>query len=103
MSARTSTTSSRVSVPAQPTSARKSERFRKFPLETLLTRDKLNLDMFWLKDDTLDDPDLLHRPTKSRPRRSRAWRRRWPAFARWRRSRTAYDIARSAMRKSGKG
>jgi type I restriction enzyme M protein len=39
-----------------------SERFRKFPLETLLAREKLNLDIFWLKDDTLDDPDLLPPP-----------------------------------------
>ena len=39
-----------------------SERFRRFPLETLLARDKLNLDIFWLKDDSLDDPDLLPPP-----------------------------------------
>jgi type I restriction enzyme M protein len=28
----------------------------------LLARDKINLDIFWLKDDTLDDPDLLPPP-----------------------------------------
>ncbi|MER9638355.1 class I SAM-dependent DNA methyltransferase [Mesorhizobium sp. M0228] len=39
-----------------------AERFRRFPLETLLARDKVNLDIFWLKDDTLDDPDLLPPP-----------------------------------------
>ena len=39
-----------------------SERFRRFPLDSLLTRDKVNLDIFWLKDDTLDDPDLLPPP-----------------------------------------
>lgn len=38
------------------------ERFRRYPLETLLARDKVNLDVFWLKDDTLDDPDLLPPP-----------------------------------------
>jgi type I restriction enzyme M protein len=27
-----------------------------------LARDKLNLDIFWLKDDALDDPDLLPPP-----------------------------------------
>lgn len=27
-----------------------------------LTLDKVNLDIFWLKDDTLDDPDLLPPP-----------------------------------------
>ncbi|MGH7101052.1 MAG: type I restriction-modification system subunit M [Acetobacteraceae bacterium] len=39
-----------------------SERFRRFPLATLLSRDKINLDLFWLKDDALDDPDLLPPP-----------------------------------------
>ena len=29
---------------------------------TLLSRDKVNLDIFWLKDDRLDDPDLLPPP-----------------------------------------
>ncbi|MFZ5735518.1 MAG: methyltransferase [Pseudomonadota bacterium] len=32
------------------------------PLDVLLARDKVNLDIFWLKDDTLDDPDLLPPP-----------------------------------------
>lgn len=39
-----------------------TERFKHLPLETLLARDRLNLDIFWLKDDTLDDPDLLPPP-----------------------------------------
>ncbi len=39
-----------------------AERFRRFPLETVLARDKINLDIFWLKDDSLDDPDLLPPP-----------------------------------------
>ncbi|WP_024879235.1 hypothetical protein [Methylosinus sp. LW3] len=39
-----------------------SERFRRFPLDTLLARDKVNLDIFWLEDDALDDPDLLPPP-----------------------------------------
>jgi type I restriction enzyme M protein len=39
-----------------------TERFKRFPLDTLLARDRLNLDIFWLKDDTLDDPDLLPPP-----------------------------------------
>jgi type I site-specific restriction endonuclease len=39
-----------------------SEKFKRFPLVTLLARDKLNLDIFWLKDHTLDDPDLLPPP-----------------------------------------
>lgn len=39
-----------------------SKRFRRFPLADLLARDKVNLDVFWLKDDALDDPDLLPPP-----------------------------------------
>jgi type I restriction enzyme M protein len=39
-----------------------TERFRRFPLEMLLARDKVNLDIFWLKDHALDDPDLLPPP-----------------------------------------
>lgn len=38
------------------------ERFRRFPLDVLLARDKVNLDIFWLKDASLDDPDLLPPP-----------------------------------------
>jgi type I restriction enzyme M protein len=38
------------------------ERFRKFTLDQVMARDKLNLDIFWLKDDALDDPDLLPPP-----------------------------------------
>jgi type I restriction enzyme M protein len=39
-----------------------SERFRCFACADLIARDKVNLDIFWLKDDTLDDPDLLPPP-----------------------------------------
>jgi hypothetical protein len=39
-----------------------TERFRRFPLDALMARDKINLDLFWLKDDSLDDPDLLPPP-----------------------------------------
>jgi len=39
-----------------------SERFRRFSYDALIKRDKINLDIFWLKDDSLDDPDLLPTP-----------------------------------------
>src|SRR6202011_372594 len=39
-----------------------TERFRHFAHAELVARDKVNLDIFWLKDDTLDDPDLLPPP-----------------------------------------
>lgn len=39
-----------------------SERFRCFPVQELLKRDKLNLDIFWLKDKSLDDVESLPPP-----------------------------------------
>jgi type I restriction enzyme M protein len=39
-----------------------SDRFHRFAFTDLVARDKVNLDIFWLKDDTLDDPDLLPAP-----------------------------------------
>lgn len=42
-----------------------AEKFRRFPLATLLARDKVNLDIFWLKDHALDDPDLLPSPDEA--------------------------------------
>jgi type I restriction enzyme M protein len=41
---------------------KESDRFRKFSYDELIKRDKINLDIFWLKDDSLDDPDLLPAP-----------------------------------------
>ena len=46
---------------------KETERFRVFTYEELLQRDKVNLDIFWLKDDSLEDsanlpePDILAR------------------------------------------
>lgn len=39
-----------------------SERFHYFPYEDLIQRDKLNLDIVWLKDDSLEDIDSLPAP-----------------------------------------
>jgi type I restriction enzyme M protein len=41
---------------------KETERFHRFAYADLVARDKANLDIFWLKDDTLDDPDLLPPP-----------------------------------------
>jgi type I restriction enzyme M protein len=41
---------------------KESERFKRFGVDELLKRDKLNLDIFWLKDDSLDDVDSLPPP-----------------------------------------
>ena len=39
-----------------------SDRFRRFAYEDLIARDKANLDIIWLKDDSLEDPDSLPTP-----------------------------------------
>lgn len=39
-----------------------TERFRRFAYDDLVARDKLNLDIFWLKDDSLEDIDSLPEP-----------------------------------------
>lgn len=44
------------------TKRKETERFHRFAAEDLLKRDKLNLDIFWLKDDSLDDVDSLPPP-----------------------------------------
>jgi len=39
-----------------------AERFRPYTYDELIKRDKLNLDLFWLKDASQDDPDSLPPP-----------------------------------------
>src|SRR3954453_4928641 len=39
-----------------------TERFRCFPHEELITRDKASLDIFWRRDDSLEDADSLPPP-----------------------------------------
>ena len=39
-----------------------TERFRSYPYEELMERDKVNLDIFWLKDDSLEDVEDLPEP-----------------------------------------
>jgi type I restriction enzyme M protein len=41
---------------------KESERFKSFAYEDLLKRDKLNLDIFWLKDESLEDSANLPDP-----------------------------------------
>jgi type I restriction enzyme M protein len=41
---------------------KETERFRRYTYEELIERDKLNLDLFWLKDDSLEDIDSLPDP-----------------------------------------
>lgn len=48
--------------PTDRAARRESERFRRFSYADLIARDKLNLDIFWLKDDSLEDLDALPAP-----------------------------------------
>lgn len=41
---------------------KETERFKSFTYDELITRDKLNLDIFWLKDNSLEDVDNLPPP-----------------------------------------
>ena len=43
---------------------KEGERFRRFSYADLTARDKLNLDIFWLKDDSLDDTSNLPPPAE---------------------------------------
>ena len=49
-----------------PTQAgrKETERFRKFTYDEIVARDKANLDIFWLKDDSLEDSDNLPPPAE---------------------------------------
>ncbi|RAK68084.1 HsdM family class I SAM-dependent methyltransferase [Hymenobacter edaphi] len=48
--------------PGQRHQRQETEQFRAFPLDQLLQRDKVNLDIFWLKDDSLEDSATLPAP-----------------------------------------
>ena len=48
--------------PANRHKREETERFKYFDYETLVARDKASLDIFWLKDDSLDNLDDLPPP-----------------------------------------
>jgi type I restriction enzyme M protein len=54
-----------------------AERFRAFGYDELVARDKANLEIFWLKDKSLEGADNLQPPTLSRPRSRRTLRPPW--------------------------
>lgn len=50
-------------MPGRPPSERlESERFKSFTYDELIARDKANLDLIWLKDDSLEDAADLPAP-----------------------------------------
>lgn len=48
--------------PGERQDRQESERFRRFSYDGLIARDKANLDIFWLKDDSLEDAENLPPP-----------------------------------------
>ncbi|MEP4380732.1 MAG: class I SAM-dependent DNA methyltransferase [Alphaproteobacteria bacterium] len=48
--------------PGERQKREESERFRKFTYDELVARDKLNLDIFWLRDDSIENTDDLPPP-----------------------------------------
>ena len=58
----TSTTSSPATTPKNRHDRTESERFKSFTYEELTKRDKVNLDIFWLKDEALEDSANLPAP-----------------------------------------
>ena len=48
--------------PGERTKRKESERFKKFSYDELIARDKTNLDIFWLKDDSIEDAADLPTP-----------------------------------------
>ena len=49
--------------PGQARSTRvESERFKRYPYEELVARDKANLDLVWLRDASLEDADSVPAP-----------------------------------------
>ena len=48
--------------PANRFKRKETERFKKFTYNEIIARDKTNLDIFWLKDDSLSDMDNLPEP-----------------------------------------
>ena len=48
--------------PANRQERSETERFRAFSYEELIARDKASLDIFWLRDESLEDSDNLPAP-----------------------------------------
>lgn len=46
----------------KPAKREESERFKRFTYDEIIARDKANLDIFWLKDDSLTDASSLPKP-----------------------------------------
>ena len=65
---------------------KESERFKAFAYDELIKRDKLNLDIFWLKDDALEDSANLPRQTSLPARSPTTLKRHWNNSAKLRKT-----------------
>ncbi len=61
----------------QPPRRKETERFKSFAYDDLLKRDKVSLDIFWLKDDSLEDSANLPDPDVIAAEIAETCRRRW--------------------------
>ena len=62
---------------------KETERFRRFEVDELLARDKLNLDIFWLQATTASTTSTVAHARRSRRRSWRTCRRRWRPSRPW--------------------
>ena len=54
--------SSPATIPTTATIGSESERFKSFSYAELVQRDKVSLDIFWLRDESLEDTENLPEP-----------------------------------------
>ncbi len=60
-----------------------TERFHRFTYDELIARDKVSLDLFWLRDESLEDAANFRNHTSWRPKLSKTSKLRWPSSAKW--------------------
>ena len=70
------------SSPARREGAGSEGRWRAYTYDEIAARDKVSLDIFWLRDDTLEDPNNLPAPDVLAQKSWQTWRRRWSSFGR---------------------
>ena len=76
-----------------------SERFRRFTYDELIARDKANLDITWLRDESLDDASNLPRPACSPPRSSKSSKPHSPSSPSWPRACPSSPLSPDAGRR----
>ena len=75
-----------------------SEPFRRFTYDELVNRDKANLDIFWLRDESMKDTASPHHRTSSP---TRSLRTSWRHWSLWRKSRRIWGRRQNCTRLNG--